>query len=130
MMDCPFIGGSYKKYIELFNHCYEAALSGEISAMFFLTALITILKLTFPMEDKQKGPSKENRHDPDHRPGTAPGCRSGAGCYADVSLVMSLRKPYIRKVIRRNERAVIKFPGKPCRSLIKASTVPGIFMLP
>ncbi len=36
----------------------------EISAMFFSTVRITILRLTFPYEDKQKGPSKENRHDP------------------------------------------------------------------
>ena len=32
--------------------------------MYFLTARIIISKSICPMEDKQKGPSKENRHDP------------------------------------------------------------------
>ena len=32
---CSFIGGSYKKYIELFNHCYEKYYKRDFSKAFF-----------------------------------------------------------------------------------------------
>lgn len=67
--------------------------------MFFLTALTTILKLILPKEDKQKGPSKENRHEP----------IIGQALLLDADLVplaMQMypgnesEKPYIRKIIQ------------------------------
>lgn len=41
---CAFIGESYKKYIELFNHCYEQFYKRNLDNV-FLTVLIIILKL-------------------------------------------------------------------------------------
>ena len=32
---CAFIGESYKKYIELFNHCYEEHYKRNFSSVFF-----------------------------------------------------------------------------------------------
>ena len=43
---CAFIGESYKKYIELFNHCYEDHYKRDFSST-SLTAQTTTLKLTF-----------------------------------------------------------------------------------
>lgn len=42
-------------------------------------------EIDLPKEDKQKGPSKENKHEPIHWPGSASVCRSGSACHADVS---------------------------------------------
>ena len=58
-----FIGGSYKKYIELFNHCYEQHYQRDFSNVFF-DCTNYYFEIDLPYEDKQKGPSKENRHDP------------------------------------------------------------------
>lgn len=60
---CSFIGGSYKKYIELFNHCYEQFYKRDFSKAFF-DCTNYYFEIDLPKEDKQKGPSKENRHDP------------------------------------------------------------------
>lgn len=60
---CEFIGGSYKKYIELFNHCYEKYYKRDFSNVFF-DCTNYYFEIDLPKEDKQKGPSKENRHDP------------------------------------------------------------------
>ena len=58
-----FIGGAYKKYIELFNHCYEQHYQRDFSNVFF-DCTNYYFEIDLPYEDKQKGPSKENRHDP------------------------------------------------------------------
>ena len=60
---CAFIGESYKKYIELFNHCYEEHYKRDFSSVFF-DCTNYYFEIDLPKEDKQKGPSKENRHDP------------------------------------------------------------------
>lgn len=60
---CAFIGESYKKYIELFNHCYENHYKRDFSSVFF-DCTNYYFEIDLPSEDKQKGPSKENRHDP------------------------------------------------------------------
>lgn len=58
-----FLGASYKKYIELFNHCYEKHYPRDYSKVFF-DCTNYYFEIDMPKEDKQKGPSKENRHDP------------------------------------------------------------------
>ena len=92
-----FIGGSYKKYIELFNHCYEQHYQRDFSNVFF-DCTNYYFEIDLPYEDKQKGPSKENRHDP----------VIGQALLLDADLVpvaMQMypgnesEKPYIRKVI-------------------------------
>ena len=92
-----FIGGSYKKYIELFNHCYEQHYQRDFSNVFF-DCTNYYFEIDLPYEDKQKGPSKENRHDP----------IIGQALVLDADLVpvaMQMypgnesEKPYIRKVI-------------------------------
>lgn len=60
---CSFIGGSYKKYIELFNHCYEQHCKRDLSKAFF-DCTNYYFEIDLPKEDRQKGPSKENKHDP------------------------------------------------------------------
>ena len=92
-----FIGGSYKKYIELFNHCYEKYYPRDYSRVFF-DCTNYYFEIDLPKEDKQKGPSKENRHEP----------IIGQALLLDADLVplaMQMypgnesEKPYIRKVI-------------------------------
>lgn len=60
---CAFIGESYKKYIELFNHCYEKHYKRNFSNVFF-DCTNYYFEIDLPKDDKQKGPSKENKHDP------------------------------------------------------------------
>lgn len=92
-----FIGESYKKYIELFNHCYEQHYPRDYSRVFF-DCTNYYFEIDLPGEDRQKGPSKENRHDP----------IIGQALLLDADLVplaMQMypgnesEKPYIRKVI-------------------------------
>ena len=92
-----FIGASYKKYIELFNHCYEQHYPRDFSNVFF-DCTNYYFEIDLPCEDKQKGPSKENRHDP----------IIGQALLLDADLVpvaMQMypgnesEKPYIRRVI-------------------------------
>lgn len=92
-----FIGESYKKYIELFNHCYEQHYQRDFTNVFF-DCTNYYFEIDLPCEDKQKGPSKENRHDP----------IIGQALLLDADLVpvaMQMypgnesEKPYIRKVI-------------------------------
>ena len=92
-----FIGGSYKKYIELFNHCYEKFYPRDYSRVFF-DCTNYYFEIDRPGEDRQKGPSKENRHDP----------IIGQALLLDsdlVPLAMQMypgnesEKPYIRKII-------------------------------
>ena len=95
---CAFIGKSYKKYIELFNHCYEEHYKRDFSNVFF-DCTNYYFEIDLPSEDKQKGPSKENRHDP----------IIGQALLLDADLVplaMQMypgnesEKPYIRKIIQ------------------------------
>lgn len=92
-----FIGESYKKYIELFNHCYEQHYQRDFSNVFF-DCTNYYFEIDLPCEDKQKGPSKENRHEP----------IIGQALLLDADLVpvaMQMypgnesEKPYIRKII-------------------------------
>ena len=92
-----FIGGSYKKYIELFNHCYERHYKRNLDNVFF-DCTNYYFEIDLPNEDKQKGPSKENRHSP----------IIGQALLLDNDLVpMAMQmypgneseKPYLRKVI-------------------------------
>ena len=95
---CAFIGESYKKYIELFNHCYEDHYKRDFSSTFF-DCTNYYFEIDLPKEDKQKGPSKENRHEP----------IIGQALLLDADLVplaMQMypgnesEKPYIRKIIQ------------------------------
>lgn len=92
-----FLGASYKKYIELFNHCYEQHYKRDFSNVFF-DCTNYYFEIDLPCEDKQKGPSKENKHDP----------IIGQALLLDADLVplaMQMypgnqsEKPYIRKII-------------------------------
>lgn len=94
---CSFIGASYKKYIELFNHCYEQHYKRSFSNVFF-DCTNYYFEIDLPAEDRQKGPSKENRHDP----------IIGQALLLDADLVplaMQMypgnesEKPYIRRLI-------------------------------
>ena len=94
---CAFIGASYKKYIELFNRCYEKFYKRDYSRAFF-DCTNYYFKIDLPDGDKQKGPSKENRHSP----------IIGQALLLDADLIplaMQMypgnesEKPYIRKAI-------------------------------
>lgn len=94
---CSFIGASYKKYIELFNHCYEQHYNRDFSSVFF-DCTNYYFEIDLPAGDKQKGPSKENKNDP----------IIGQALLLDADLVplaMQMypgnesEKPYIRRVI-------------------------------
>ena len=106
-----FIGASYKKYIELFNHCYEQHCHRDFSYA-FLDCTNYYFEIDLPCEDKQKGPSKENRHDP----------VIGQALLLDADLVpvamqmypgSESEKPYIRKAIEEMK----------CRYKISGKTV-------
>lgn len=92
-----FVGGTYKKYIELFNHCYEQHYRRDFSKSFF-DCTNYYFEIELPCEDKQKGPSKENRHKP----------IIGQALLLDADLIPAAmqmypgnesEKPYIRKII-------------------------------
>lgn len=92
-----FVGESYKKYIELFNHCYEKFYKRDFSTVYF-DCTNYYFEIDVPYQDKQKGPSKENRHGP----------IIGQALLLDSDLVpiaMQMypgnesEKPYIKKVI-------------------------------
>lgn len=92
-----FIGESYKKYIELFNVQYERFYRRDYSSVFF-DCTNYYFEIDLPREDLQKGPSKENRHEP----------IIGQALLLDSDLVpvaMQMypgnesEKPYIRKLI-------------------------------
>ena len=94
---CSFLGESYKKYIDLFNHSYEMHSKRDLSNVFF-DCTNYYFEIDIPSDDKQKGPSKENRHSP----------IIGQALLLDADLVpVSMQmypgneseKPYIRKVI-------------------------------
>ena len=92
-----FVGESYKKYIELFNHQYEQLCKRNFDTCFF-DCTNYYFEIDLPREDKQKGPSKENRMSP----------VIGQALLLDSDLVpLSMHmypgneseKPYIRKLI-------------------------------
>lgn len=94
---CAFIGASYKKYIELFNRCYEKHYKRDFRTTFF-DCTNYYFEIDLPCDDKQKGPSKENRQDP----------IIGQALLLDADLVplaMQMypgnesEKPYIRKLM-------------------------------
>lgn len=94
---CSFIGESYKKYMELFNHCYGQYYKRDLNHVFF-DCTNYYFEIDLPSDDKQKGPSKENRHDP----------IIGQALLLDADLVplaMQMypgnesEKPYIRRTI-------------------------------
>lgn len=58
-----FVGSSYEKYIELFNHQYEKLFPRKLSTCFF-DCTNYYFEIDIPKDDKQKGPSKENRYEP------------------------------------------------------------------
>lgn len=92
-----FIGENYRKYIELFNHQYERHFKRDFSTAYF-DCTNFYFEIDLPREDLQKGPSKENRHEP----------IIGQALLLDSDLVplgMQMypgnesEKPYIRKLI-------------------------------
>lgn len=94
---CNFIGNSYKKYIELFNHQYEHFFGRDFGNVFF-DCTNYYFEIDRSYDDKQKGPSKENRHDP----------IIGQALLLDAELIplgMEMypgnesEKPYMRKLI-------------------------------
>ena len=58
-----FVGSSYEKYIELFNHRYEELFPRKLDTCFF-DCTNYYFEIDLPKDDRQKGPSKENRHSP------------------------------------------------------------------
>ena len=104
-----FVGETYKKYIELFNHCYEQHYQRDLSKAFF-DCTNYYFEIDLPCGDRQKGPSKENRHVP----------IIGQALLLDADLVpvaMQMypgnesEKPYIRKLIEEM-KARYKVSGK------------------
>lgn len=106
---CAFIGNSYKKYIELFNHCYAKYYKRNLHKVFF-DCTNYYFEIDLPREDRQKGPSKENRHAP----------IIGQALLLDSDLVPiamhmypgnESEKPYIRKIIEEMKQRY-KVKGK------------------
>ena len=104
-----FVGETYKKYIELFNHCYEQHYPRDFSKAFF-DCTNYYFEIDLPCEDRQKGPSKENKHEP----------IIGQALLLDTDLVPvamqmypgnECEKPYIRKMIEEM-KARYKVSGK------------------
>lgn len=95
---CAFIGESYKKYIELFNHCYEQFYKRNLDNVFF-DCTNYYFEIDVPKDDKQKGASKENRKEP----------IIGQALLLDANLIPiamqmypgnNSEKPYIRQLIQ------------------------------
>lgn len=95
---CAFIGETYKKYIELFNHCYEKFYKRNLDNVFF-DCTNYYFEIDVPKDDKQKGVSKEHRKEP----------IIGQALLLDANLIpiaMQMypgnesEKPYIRKLIQ------------------------------
>lgn len=99
---CFFIGETYEKYIELFNKQYENLFPRSFDKTFF-DCTNYYFEIDLPGEDRQKGPSKENRHEP----------IIGQALLLDADLVplgMKMypgnesEKPYIRRAIEDMKR--------------------------
>lgn len=96
-----FIGSNYKKYIELFNYHISEAFKRDYRHVFF-DCTNYYFEIDLPKEDKQKGPSKENRKEP----------IIGQALLLDgnqIPLAMEMypgnasEKPYIRKLIEETK---------------------------
>ena len=92
-----FVGTNYKKYIEIFNE-HVKKLFGRSYKHVFFDCTNYYFEIDLPKEDKQKGPSKENRKEP----------IIGQALLLDanqIPLSMEMyprnqsEKPYIRKMI-------------------------------
>lgn len=92
-----FLGSNYKKYIELFNAHIEKTFKRNYNQLYF-DCTNYYFEIDLPKEDKQKGPSKENRKEP----------IIGQALLLDgnqIPLCMEMypgnesEKPYIRKLI-------------------------------
>lgn len=92
-----FVGGNYKKYIELFNEHVQQVYPRNYDESFF-DCTNYYFEIDLPKDDKQKGPSKENRKEP----------IIGQALLLDgdqIPLCMEMypgnksEKPYIRKLI-------------------------------
>ena len=92
-----FVGENYKKYIELFNHHYASFYKRDYDHLYF-DCTNYYFEIDLPKDDKQKGPSKENRNEP----------IIGQALLLDgdlVPLAMQMypgnesEKPYIRNII-------------------------------
>lgn len=59
-----FIGHDYEKFIEVMNHCIEKKFGKRKTNYAFFDCTNYYFEIDLSNEDKQKGPSKENRHDP------------------------------------------------------------------
>lgn len=58
-----YIGSNYEKFIELFNHQIEKKFGRNTDTVLF-DCTNYYFEIDIPSEDKQKGPSKENRNEP------------------------------------------------------------------
>lgn len=92
-----FIGANYKKYIEIFNKHYDETYKRNYKNFYF-DCTNFYFEIDLPFEDKQKGPSKENRKEP----------IIGQALLLDanqIPLAMEMypgnhsEKPYIRKLV-------------------------------
>ena len=92
-----FIGENYRKYIELFNHQYERFYKRSYDQLYF-DCTNYYFEIDLPKDDRQKGPSKENKKEP----------IIGQALLLDsdlIPLAMEMypgnesEKPYIRKII-------------------------------
>jgi hypothetical protein len=92
-----FVGESYEKYIELFNHQYSRLFKRNYNTCYF-DCTNYYFEIDAAKDDKQKGPAKERRTDP----------IIGQALLLDADLIpLSMKmypgneseKPYIRKLI-------------------------------
>ena len=60
---CFFVGESYRKYIELFNHQFAMYHERCLERVYF-DCTNFYFEIDLPKDDRQKGPSKENRMSP------------------------------------------------------------------
>lgn len=104
-----FIGENYRKYIELFNHQYERFYKRDYDHLYF-DCTNYYFEIDLPKDDKQKGPSKENKNEP----------IIGQALLLDsqlVPLAMEMypgnqsEKPYIRRIIEEMKQRY-KVEGK------------------
>ena len=64
ILDCiNFLGEDYQKFIEVFNHQIENKFGRNTQTSYF-DCTNYYFEIDIPYDDKQKGPSKENRTDP------------------------------------------------------------------
>ncbi|MBQ9012882.1 MAG: IS1634 family transposase [Bacilli bacterium] len=104
-----FVGENYKKYIELFNYQYEKFYKRDYSNVYF-DCTNYYFEIDLAIDDKQKGPSKENSKNP----------IIGQALLLDKDLIpvtMEMypgnksEKPYLRKMIEEM-KSRYKIEGK------------------